>query len=72
MAQIKLTEDVYKEDSVYLPLFNNETEYDTWFRKKVEAGLRDAEEGRYVSEEEIEAEADDLCESLITQWESRQ
>ncbi|MBQ7608713.1 MAG: hypothetical protein IJU76_12210 [Desulfovibrionaceae bacterium] len=72
MTQIQLTEDVYKEDSVYSPSFNNKTEYDTWFRKKVEAGLRDAEEGRYVSEEEMEAEAEDLCNSLIAQWKRRQ
>ena len=71
MDQTQLTDDVSKEDSVYPPRCNNETEYAAWFRKKVEAGLRDAEEGRFVSEEEMEAEAKDVCDSLIKEWKRR-
>jgi|GEM_PF-2969813 len=36
-------------------------EYDVWFRRKVEAGLKDIQEGRVISSQEMEAEADSLC-----------
>ena len=41
--------------------------YEAWFRRKVEAGLQDAREGREISDEEMEAEADALCEQLISE-----
>ena len=40
--------------------------YEAWFRRKVEAGLRDIQEGREISDEEMEAEADALCERLAS------
>lgn len=33
------------------------TEYDTWFRRKVELGLQAAKEGRFVSHDEVKADA---------------
>ncbi|MBR4605400.1 MAG: hypothetical protein IKO41_04165 [Lachnospiraceae bacterium] len=39
--------------------------YEAWFRRKVEAGIQDAREGREISNEEMEAKADALCNELI-------
>ena len=43
---------------------HNLSEYDRWFRAKVEAGLQDAREGKTVSHEEMETEAAALCQTL--------
>ena len=39
--------------------------YEAWFRRKVEAGLRDVREGRVVSHEQIEADAKARREKLL-------
>ena len=39
--------------------------YEAWFRKKVEAGLRDVREGRVVSHEQIEADAKGRRDKLL-------
>ncbi len=39
--------------------------YEAWFRRKVEAGLRDAREGRVVSHEQIKADAKSRREKLL-------
>lgn len=39
--------------------------YEAWFRGKVEAGLRDVQEGRVVSHEQIEADAKARREKLL-------
>ena len=39
--------------------------YEAWFRRKVEAGLRDVQEGRVVSHEQIEADAKARREKLL-------
>lgn len=38
--------------------------YEAWFRRKVEAGLRDVREGRVLSAEDVEAEMDAFLEEL--------
>lgn len=38
--------------------------YDQWFRAKVEEGLKDLAEGRVVSHEAVEAEAEALITSI--------
>lgn len=37
---------------------SNDPAYEAWFRRKVEAGLRDVREGRVLSAEDVEAEMD--------------
>ncbi len=39
--------------------------YEAWFRRKVDAGLRDVREGRVVSHEQIEADAKARREKLL-------
>ncbi len=39
--------------------------YEAWFRRKVEAGLQDAREGRVVSHEQIKADAKARREKLL-------
>ncbi len=39
--------------------------YEDWFRRKVEAGLRDARECRDISDGEMEAKTEALCDELI-------
>ena len=39
--------------------------YEAWFRRKVDAGLRDVREGRVVSREQIEADAKARREKLL-------
>ena len=41
--------------------------YEAWFRRKVEVGLRDVREGREISDEKMEAEAEALCKRLASQ-----
>ena len=41
-----------------------DSDYEAWFRAKVEAGLQDAREGKTVSHEEMETEAAALCQTL--------
>ena len=39
--------------------------YEAWFRRKVDAGLRDVREGRVVGREQIEADAKARREKLL-------
>ncbi len=39
--------------------------YEAWFRRKVDAGLRDVREGRVVSREQIEADAKARRDKLL-------
>ena len=52
-----------EEEDLWRRGYNNETEYDAWFRKEVEEGLRDVKEGRLISNEEMNAESDALLEN---------
>jgi predicted transcriptional regulator len=40
----------------YVSRQQNEQEYDSWFRRQVQAGIEDADAGRIVSADEVEAE----------------
>ena len=44
---------------------SNDPAYEAWFRSKVEAGLRDIREGRFVTHEQIKADAKARRESLL-------
>ena len=59
MAQVQ--EDVF-DSQTDLPV--NDPDYEAWFRREVEAGLRDVREGRVLSDEETEAEMDAFIEKL--------
>ena len=61
MAQV---EEALHELQDEMPLPLTDPDYDAWFRRKVEAGLRDALEGRDISDDDMEAEADALCSEL--------
>ena len=61
MAQAQDFQDEQQE-----VMSSNDPAYEAWFRRKVEAGLRDIQEGREISDEEMEAEADALCERLAS------
>lgn len=70
MAQIATETDALEQE--YQDVADGEStsatdaEYDAWFRRKVEAGLRDIREGRIVSDEEAQAEVDALYRQLTT------
>ena len=59
MAQ---AQDFQEEQQEVMP--SNDPAYEAWFRRKVEAGLRDIREGRVLSDEETEAEMDAFIEKL--------
>ena len=59
MAQVQ--EEVF-DSQTDMPV--NDPDYDAWFRRKVEAGLRDVREGRVLSDEEAEAEMNSFLEEL--------
>jgi predicted transcriptional regulator len=40
----------------YVSRQQNEQEYDSWFRRQVQVGIEDADAGRIVSADEVEAE----------------
>lgn len=44
---------------------SNDPAYEAWFRRKVEAGLRDIREGRVVTHEQIKADAKARRERLL-------
>lgn len=62
-----------REDCVYeyqdvvegVSTSNTDPEYDAWFRRNVEAGLKDIREGRVVSDEEAQREIDALYPKLF-------
>ena len=62
MAQVQ---KAFEEQQEVIP--SNDPAYEAWFRRKVEAGLRDVREGREISDEEMEAEAEALCKRLASQ-----
>ena len=59
MAQVQ---DSLEEQQEAMPA--TDPAYEAWFRRQVEAGLRDVREGRVVSAEEAEAEMDAFVEEL--------
>ena len=63
MAQVQ---DFFDEPTKDSSVPAQDAAYEAWFRRKVEAGLQDAREGRDISDEEMEAEAEALCEQLIS------
>ena len=62
MSQVQ---EAFEEQQEVIP--SNDPAYEAWFRRKVEAGLRDVREGREISDEEMEAEAEALCKRLASQ-----
>ena len=63
MSQAKLLGEDHSENSVFPAQFKSEAEYDAWFRKEVEEGMRDAEEGHLVSHEEVMKKIDAILKN---------
>jgi predicted transcriptional regulator len=59
MAQVQ---ESFEEQRELMPA--TDPAYEAWFRRQVEAGLRDAREGRVLSAEEAEAEMDAFFKEL--------
>ena len=55
----------------YVRKNQEDAEYDTWFRRKVEAGERAYREGRFISQEEAVAKANKRRVALLGESASR-
>ncbi len=68
---MKLTFLIFPKYEYFNNLINSSTAsgqdhtYEAWFRSKVEAGLRDAREGREIFDEEMETKAKARCDELF-------
>ena len=60
MAQVQ---ESLEEQQEAMPV--TDPAYEAWFRRKVEAGLRDIREGRVVPHEQIKADANARRERLL-------
>ena len=60
MAQVLETSKEQQE-----VMASNDPAYEAWFRRNVEAGLRDIREGRVVTHEQIKADAKARRERLL-------
>ena len=61
MAQVQ--ESLLEEQQETMP--GTDPAYEAWFRRQVEAGLQDIQEGRVVSHEQIKADAKARRERLL-------
>ncbi len=61
MAQVQET---FEEQQEAMP--TTDPAYEAWFRRKVEAGLRDVREGRVVSHEQIVADSKARHEAILS------
>ena len=59
MAQVQ---ESLEEQQEAMP--SNDPAYEAWFRRQVEAGLRDVREGRVLSAEKADAEMEAFIEEL--------